>query len=441
MIREKARKSKFNITKTPKQVVLEFMRTILCSCIMAGLITAGLLWHSRNEMIRNLYINQGRSEALDKMLAQSIISQNDLLLDLSSKSYGICMTTGNIFYAAGDYKNAETAYRFALDKAKSGNYGPYYKLVCALAAQEKFDEAEELITGLQEHTNVKLIKFKTRAYIVIGDKYYSMSKFISAAKAYEKANFYYNKFSKKDQVIQDRITSSISQSYQHAADIMVKNNMNSEAERFLRKAEKYTPDDFSIKYKIAIVLSDYDPEKAIKYLEELLNKCPQHIDYGIYGNALMKAATIAELDNRPTQAKYYRYKIHSIDMFLNRKVIYRNDIDVSLSSIQVKKKLFVYPISAKYQFLNVSNQDIIHLYGDFVLCHNNKPVETVKAVIADRDKPMFATGYEPNEVSISFKKKIYSKKELETYTIKIYIYKDSKFKTLAAETRIPKKSF
>ena len=38
-------------------------------------------------------------------------------------------------------------------------------------------------------------------------------------------------------------------------------------------------------------------------------------------------------------------------------------------------------------------------------------------------------------------KKIFTKKELDTYTIKIYLYKDKKFKTLVCENIIPKSSF
>ena len=154
----------------------------------------------------------------------------------------------------------------------------------------------------------------------IADKYYSLSKFLSAAKTYEKANFYYNKFTKKDSAIDDVIKSRIVNSYIQTADIMVKSGYNSDAIRFLKKAEEYSPKDFNIRYKLAIVLSDADPETSVKYFEDLLEERPQDIDCAVYNNALMKAANIADLDNRPTEAKYYRYRIHSNDIFIGRKV-------------------------------------------------------------------------------------------------------------------------
>ena len=224
--------------------------------------------------------------------------------------------------------------------------------------------------------------------------------------------FLKEKFSKKDKTIEESILKRIVNSYIHVADIMVKTGLNSDAIRFLKRAEKYSPNDFNIRYKLAIVLSDSDPEKSVEYLESLLEERPQDIDYSVYNTALMKAANIADLDNRPTKAKYYRYKIHSIDMFVNRKVVYRNDIEISLKSLNIKKIIFTYPIKIVYQFLNVSNADIINLQGDFILCYNNKPIEKITTTIASKKQPLFSYSNNPNEVPISFTTKIYTKKEL-----------------------------
>ena len=222
---------------------------------------------------------------------------------------------------------------------------------------------------------------------------------------------------------------------------MVQSGLNTEALRYLKKAEKILPESINIKYKLAIILSDLDPEKSIAYIEELLKIQPQYLDYSLYNKALMKSANIADLDGRPTKAKYYRYKIHSIDLFINRKVVYKNDIDVALKSFSVKKVLFKYPLKATYTFLNNSNIDIPKLKGDFVLCQNDKPLETITLTIAEKNNPMLSYTIEPNEVEVDFKRKIYTQKELASYTIKIYLYKDEKYKTLVSENRITKKSF
>ena len=174
----------------------------------------------------------------------------------------------------------------------------------------------------------------------------------------------------------------------------------------------------------------------------LLEEKPQFIDYGVYGKALMKAANIADLEGKSTLAKYYRYKIHSIDIFVGQKVVYKNDIEIILDSFIVKKLWFKYKLRAKYKFKNVSNNDIKHLSADFVLLHKDKDrvLETVTKTFADKKAPLYSNGGETPDVEIIFGKNIFTKKELEQYVIDIYLYKDERYKTLAGTMRVPLKS-
>ena len=441
MIKEKKKITKYNYKKPVRQIVMEYVRTVMFSLLFAAVFTTVLTLHARHEMIKNIYASAEAKNNLDRQLAIQLINTTpDLLKDMSTRKYEICIQIGNIFETAGDYQSAQMAYKFAVEKAKPGEFNAYYRLVRVLIAQEKFDEAEEILNSINDYPNKKLIKFKTRSYIDMGDKYYSIGKFISASKCYELAEFYYNKFTKKDKVVEESIRNRIINSYTHSADEMVKRGYNYDAIRFLKKVEKFSPDDLRVKYKLAIVLADADPEKAVAYLEKLMDKIPQDIDYGVYCSALMKAANIADLDERPTQAKYYRYKIHSIDLFIKRKVVYKNDIDVILKSFDVKKVLFTYPLKMEYSFANNSNDDIVFLNGDFVLSNGDKVLETVTLPIADKENPLYMMDEEPNTVSVKFKKHIFTKKELSKYTVKVYLYKDEKFKTLVAENRIPQKS-
>ena len=437
MIKEKKKITKYNFEKSKKQIILEYIRTILCSIAVAFIFTTSLAMHARNEMIKNIYANEFEQEKLDKQVALQLITQTDLMSDLNSKKYSVCMHVGELYETAGDYYDAQKAYELAVEKAKPGVFKPYYKLINVLTAQEKFDKADALLDNIKDYTDKDLIKFKTRSYLTIGDKYYSIVKILSAAKNYEKANFYYSKFTKKDKVVLNAITTRIVNAYIQTADIMVKSGLNSDAVRFLHKALKFAPDNFDIKYRLAIVLSDSDPEKSIEYLEKLLTESPQDIDYGIYGRALLKAANIADLDNRPTQAKYYRYKIHSIDLFLKRKVVYKNDVEIFLQPIMIRKVFFTYPLNLTYGFRNYSNQDIVTLNADFVLCDNDKPIETITRQISNKDKPLLSYADTPNMATISFKKKVFTRKELGNYTVKIYLYKDEKYKTHAFTSTVP----
>ncbi len=437
MIKEKTKSSKYNFTKTKTQIITEYLRTVGVSVLFSVVLTSSLAIHARNEMIKNISLTPDAKWDMDRKFAQQLIENTDLMKNLSAKKYSVCLHIGELYETAGDYKNAQLAYELAVEKSKPGMFVPYYKLICVLVYQDKIKEAEAILLSIKDRTNKQLIKFKTRSYIVIGDKYYSKGKFLTAARNYEKAAFYYNKFSKKDRTIQESIECRIVNSYIQAADIIVKNGMNSDAVRFLKKAEKYAPDNYNIRYKLAIILSDSNPEEAVKYIEKLLEERPQDVDNNLYGNAYLKAANIASLDNRPTEASLYRYKVHSIDMFIKNKVIYKNDINVDLLTFVLKKKLFTYPLSPKYAFSNVSNSDIINLYADFILTSNGKVLECVTKKIADKNNPLLMFAEQPNLVDVKFKKKIFTRKELENYTIEIYLYKDKKYKTYIGNSKIP----
>ena len=436
MIKEKKKKSKYNYHKSSKQIIREYVRTVMLSILTAIIITTGLAIHARHEMIKDLNNQTTLQKVLDQNQAKELIEKADAIKDLHTKKYSVCLHIGDLYNALGEYEKAQRAYELAIQKAKPSNLHPYYKLICVLVAQEKFDLANAVLDNIDDTETKSLIKFKARSYIVIGDKYYSIGKFYTAAKNYEKANFYYNKFAKKDKAVAQAIQKRIINSYIKTADVMVKMGYNSDAVRYLKKAESYAPENNVVKYKLAIVYSDLDPEKSVEYLEELLKIIPQEIDYNIYGRALMKAAHIADLDNRPTKAKYYRYKIHSIDLYINRKVVYQNDIESELISFPIRKALFKYPLQPKFKFTNVSSSDIVNLTADFVLKVKDRPVETYTTQIADRNNPLFSNGGESKIIPVNFKKTVLTKKELEHYSIDIYIYKDEKYKTPLTKVRV-----
>ena len=434
MIRKK--KSKYTYKKTKAQIVGEYVRTVIMSIFIAGFITLGLTIHTRNEIISNMY-DSSVQQTLDMAHAKELIEQSIHIDELSRKSYSVCLHSGELYEIAGELDKAQYAYELAVQKAKVGVLKPYYKLFCVLVSKEDFEKANLLLKNIEDANDKQVIKFKTRTHIVMGDKYYSIGKFLSAAKSYEKAEFYYNKFAKKDRVVEESIKKRITNAYIQTADIMVKSGLNSEAIRFLKIAEKYEPKNQIIKYKLAIVYTDLDPELAVEYLEKLLHEIPQEIDYNIYGTALMKAAHIADLDGRPTKAKYYRYKIHSIDKFINRKVVYKNDVEVMIDSFNIKKVLFTYPLNINFRFSNVSNIDIINLCADFVLMEQDKVLETISLPIANRNKPLFSNGLISDVIPVKFKKKALTKKELSNYEINIYLYKDEKYKTQVAKVKMP----
>lgn len=439
MIKEKKRVSKYTYNKTSKQLMTEYLRTVGISFCFAFIFTIVLAYHARCEMIKDLYSNQEEKSKLEEQMARRLVEQSDLMKDLQSQSYAVCMHVGYLYETVHDYPKAQYAYELALRKAASDNYTPSFKLIGVLIAQEQFKEANALLDSITDSHNKKLVKLKSRSYIIMGDKYYSLGKFISAGKCYEKAKFYYDRFKIKDKVVEKSIEIRIVNAYIKAADVMAQSGKNTDAVRFLKKAEKYDATNFNIRYKLAIVYSDLDPVKSTEYFESLLLEQPQNIDYGTYCKALMKAGNIADLKGDATQAKYYRYKIHSVDLFIDRKVIYKNDIDVNLDSFRVRKFLFKYKVKPTYIFVNRSNTNINKLSADFVLRNRDKEVERVTKTNIN-SKILYSNGGATEPVSVVFGKNIFTKKELENYEIDIYLYKDEKYKTLVNTIKVPRRT-
>ncbi len=430
-----------NIINAFFKSVKAYTRTILIAFMTAVVFTSLLTLHARNEMIKNFYSNENERKKIDEIIAKQLVAQSDMIQTLANKKYSVCLQVGNLYETAHDYHNAEYAYKLAVSKAKRGMFEPYYKLASVLIAQGKYEEAETLIDSVPDENNKGLINFKTKAYKNMGDKYYSDGKFLSAAKNYEKAKFYYERFSKRDKSVVESLRTRLVKSYIDAADIIVKNGYNTDAVRFLKKAETYDPDNHIIKYKLAIIYSDLDPVLAVEYFEHLLSKMPQSIDYETYNRTLMKAASIADLEGQPARAKYYRYKIHSVDLFVNNKVIYKKDIEPLMVSFTINHFMFRYNLKTKFRFKNISNTDIHKLSADFVLKQGNNIKETISTNCLEKGKPLYSNGYETKDIEIRFHKKALTRKELESYTLDIYLYKDDKYKTLVATYKLPQKSF
>jgi len=439
MIKEK-KKKKLSKKEELLKELKGYIRTASITFLAGALITVLLSFHARSEMIKNLYESKEEKSIIEKQIAQQIVSKTDFIKSLNGKNYAVCMKVGQLYETAGDYQKAEYSYHLALKKAQDRVYTPYYRLVIVYIAQNKVKEAEELISEITDNNNLSLIRLKTRAYIVIGDFYYSENKFLKAAERYEKANYYYSRLKKHDKIVKKAITKRIINAYVEAAGVIVKNGRNSDAVRFLKKAQKYDPENNLIKYKLAIIYSDLNPIKAVKLFEDLMKKIPQNIDYNVYSQALMKSANIEDLKGNGIKAKYYRYKVHSLELFIAQKVIYKEDIDVFLESFEVKKFLFRYKMKANFKFKNNSPNNIYKMSTEFVLRQGDKEKQRMLLNNVNKREPFLSNGGELKDVIIKLGNNIYTKKELGKYYIDIYMYKDPKFKTLICTMKIPNKN-
>ena len=66
-------------------------------------------------------------------------------------------------------------------------------------------------------------------------------------------------------------------------------------------------------------------------------------------------------------ANWLDNRYSSVDIFVNQKVVYKNDIEVLLDSFKVRKIFFKYKLKSKFKLKNVSNNDTRTLRADFIL--------------------------------------------------------------------------
>ena len=391
-------------------------------------------------MIKNLYVNKEEQYKIEQKIAKQIVAHSDFTKSLSDKNYSICLQVGDLYYTAGEYTKAEYAYYLATQKAPNAAYTAYYKLALALIELNKIDEAIKLVASVPDENNVSLIKFKTRSYIVIGDKFYSVGKFLKASEFYEKADYYYARLSKFDKAVKQSINERLTNAYLETAAVIIQNGYNTDSIRFLNKALQRSPKDTNIQYRLAIVYSDLDPIKSIKYFDALQHKVPQEINFDVYMNALMKAANIEDIKGNGVKAKYYRYKVNSLEQFINAKVVNKNDIEMYLDYFSIKKFLFTYHLKAKFKIKNVSTRDIVKMDTEFVLRKGDKLKESIRLNSANKKQPLLLNGENTVDAVINFNEKIYTKNALHKYSIDIYMFKDEKYKTLIGTIQVPERS-
>lgn len=437
MIKEKT-KRKPEITFV--QELKGYIKTAGIAFLAATVFTILLSFHSRSEMIKNLYAQKIDKSKLEREIAQQIVSHSDLISSLTSKNYSVCYRVGNLYESAGDLQKAEYAYHLAVQKSPSGIYLAHLKYATVLITQNKTKDAEDVLNSVPDTNSLKLVRFKTRAYIILGDKYFSEAKFLKAGGAYEKADYYYHRLKKRDKVVHQSIENRIVNSYVETASVIIqKGGSSSDAARFLKKALEYDPDNLNIQYRLALIYADLDPILAIDYFEKLIEIIPQDIDYLAFGKALIKAANMMDIENNSIKAKFYRYKIHSFDLYVKNKVVYKNDIDVELNTMKIKKFFFTYQLRATYKLKNRTGEDIKKLHAEFVLRKDDKIKQILVAQCATKKSPLYANGTDSKYIEVILGKNIFTKRELKNYNIDVYLYKDPKFKTLVYSHKIPTK--
>lgn len=321
-----------------------------------------------------------QDDTIDYYLIGLLIDKNEYLEEKDPKNYKINMKLALLHQIKGDYKNTEKEYKTAINKAPFNEFDPQYKLALMYTDQNRLDDAENLMNKIEERPNKKLIKYKGEVFAKIGDKYYDRADYENASSEYEKSLYYYQIIkSKKIQAIKNNLASA----YVYLAEVKVKQLQIDDAIELLEMAKAIVNAPI-IKYKLALLVMDDNPDLASKYFEEVFKEEPSIINYKDYYKFLSELAATADSNGEYAVAELYRHKIKKVEEYYQGNILYVEDLKINCEKSKIKLNNWKkkYNISLNIRVKNVSGYAIKSLYLFVIFKDDDKIIDTYTNEIA-----------------------------------------------------------
>lgn len=408
----------------------KYLNSFFSAIFVAVLVVIFLSIQARMSIEDELYTTKDQQSKLQRKFTESILSQEHVLGRLYSDDYKYNIYMGNLHLSVGEYPEAEVYYKHAIALAPDATYEHYLKLLILYLNTDQPLKAEQIENSIVDKNEQRLIKFKCKANLLLGNYYFQHDNGTSANKKYKMAEYYFNK--QDIRKVKDRtlIQNAIVASYVKIADQYVKEENYKEAYRNLIRAEKIAPANLTVKYKIALVLSYINPMKSIEYFDFIKKQEPQMLSFYLYYETLMRAAEICEVRGDKPFAKLYMYKASSTKNFyenniINSEVIY---LDFLHSKITTSKKSDKFTL--KYRLTNVTTHILNNVKMDVIFYYKDEPMAKFTKTVYDKENFL-----RPNETSpiinINYDApKHYKKNIYEDINFEIYLYSNEKYKRL-----------
>ena len=358
-----------------------FFLTVLVTILIVLLILASIVFRLGNE--NNLKL-KADDDSLSSEMIEILLVKNKYLLEQHPGDYKINLKLGFLYETQEDYKNAESQYAAAIDKAPYHEFKPYYSQAMLYAKLGKLDDSENLINSVGEKPFKKLIKYKAEVYSKLGDEYYNRADYLNAAIRYQKSLNYYKvlKFKEPQKILRRNIASA----YIYLADEKVSEMKVEEAISYLKIAKSIVNVPI-LTYKLGLLMIQIDPKQACEYFDEVFEKEPSLINYDAYYQLLSLMADDATYDDEPEQAELYRLKIKKIKKYYNENLLQFTDVLVEPISgnITTNRLLRTYRVVAEVSLTNTSKYNINSLFFEVVFSDGDEVIERFyKQIINDK---------------------------------------------------------
>ncbi len=413
-------KFKFNIKI--KINIWPYVSTILWTLLAACIFSGGIIYYAQYDVINNSSSNYNE-KVLNEYIRNTVIEQNINLEMNYPDDYRIDMHLGYLYNVIKEFDKAEYYYKKAVAKAPLNIYRPLYELAAFYIEQSRFDEAQEIIEEFPQIANPALIRYQSYLYRKKGDVYYSKQQYYYALKEYERARYYWTKLSRPGIKYMKSLNTRLSETAVLLADIAVNSNQVEEAVHFLQVAEKVNPKDFIIRYKLALMMANTDPELSYKYFSKLFKEYPTQVDYTAYYDLLLKLVDIYEYEGDYNKAKLYEFRAKSLLDYVYINLISVKDVSFKMTDKVLYKVGNKYKILLKFNIQNTSGMSIKDMKVEVIYKLGDTVIEKYNKTLIDSTNRLLPND-SINDIRIIPKTlRKYKSTEIPNISAEIYLYK------------------
>lgn len=400
----------------------EYVKTFFITLGVVFVVVIALLFVVQHQVYEEQAKNQVEEETIDYYLIGILIDKNKYLEKQSPLDYMINLKLGILYEIKKDFKNAEAEYRKAIYKESCDEFKPQYRLALMYLRLNRLEDAEDVIGNINEKPDKILIKYKAEVYSKLGDKYYNLGDYENAIDRYKKSLFYWKIVDNKKEI--DYVQDSLASSYVYLADAYVSNMQPQDAVSSLKMALTIV-DAPILKYKLALLSINDNPELANQYFEEVFQKAPELINYEAYYRFLSVMAEQANARGDIAQAQLYQFKQKKVNEFYKVNILSIDDIvldsvegGITPNNLFRKNNIYLHSV-----LKNVSKNNIDSLFMEIIFKDNNEVIGDYFEQVIDKQFPLKPGECSPL-ISIKISQKMENReKHPKIVTAEIYVAK------------------
>ena len=430
-------KKNIPLQESDKWDYLKTFFTTLFIVVMFGIFNIFYMIHNIfNDNVKSRY---NVDAAFESYLVDVLIDQNTELAKIYPKNYATNMRLGILYSYKRDYVNAEREFKNSVEKAVAYDYSPSYQLAKLYIKINRLQDAQDIMDKIGERPNKRLINFKGDIYYKLGEAYYNQGYFALSIMKYEKSMSYY-------QITNKKMLKEAQDAYVNSCialgDGYVEVGKIDEAIMVLEKAYELDPKNISLNYKLGLLYSDNDIEKAYKLLSFVNKENPEIMNYDLYFDLMNRLATQEDENGKPTEAELFRKKALQYQKFVKNNLLYEKDIFFDVMKLDVNTDIAAqeHILNLQFRLQNNSSLDIGNLYVKAVFKDGDKIFQTSTQQLYDETR-VFKAGETTPPISISASEP-YDKKynSVKDWKVEVYAYNYLKYRVLIFEKLLKKPS-